>query len=180
MFLKCLTYTVKPLSIISLCIVYLQVLFVNVVPTNLTTVKIPCSYMCVEAFAAKNFSKIFLYGQLCQGVKLFHFRGRVSLWHVGKFLHIDTAVCSRRFYWIPCCCHIPLLIVFSPMVFSGTRYRHVSTYISPHLFQLHILGSDVNILHTYIIVLVSIRGLLEKYPTFGREKETGLLGAFDT
>ena len=25
-----------------------------------------------------------------------------------------------------------------------------------------------------------IRGLLEKYPTFGREKETGLLGALDT
>ena len=27
---------------------------------------------------------------------------------------------------------------------------------------------------------VYIRGLLEKYPTFGREKETGLLGALDT
>ena len=26
----------------------------------------------------------------------------------------------------------------------------------------------------------SLRGLLEKYPTFGREKETGLLGALDT
>jgi hypothetical protein len=25
-----------------------------------------------------------------------------------------------------------------------------------------------------------IHGLLEKYPTFGREKETGLLGALDT
>ena len=29
-------------------------------------------------------------------------------------------------------------------------------------------------------VCVYIRGLLEKYPTFGREKETGLLGALDT
>jgi hypothetical protein len=28
--------------------------------------------------------------------------------------------------------------------------------------------------------LLIIRGLLEKYPTFGREKETGLLGALDT
>ena len=27
---------------------------------------------------------------------------------------------------------------------------------------------------------VEVRGLLEKYPTFGREKETGLLGALDT
>jgi len=26
----------------------------------------------------------------------------------------------------------------------------------------------------------AVRGLLEKYPTFGREKETGLLGALDT
>jgi hypothetical protein len=26
----------------------------------------------------------------------------------------------------------------------------------------------------------AIRGLLEKYPTFGREKETGLPGALDT
>ena len=25
-----------------------------------------------------------------------------------------------------------------------------------------------------------VRGLLEKYPTFGREKETGLLAALDT
>jgi len=25
-----------------------------------------------------------------------------------------------------------------------------------------------------------LRGLLEKYPTFGREKETGLFGALDT
>jgi hypothetical protein len=30
------------------------------------------------------------------------------------------------------------------------------------------------------VKLVYIRGLLEKYPTFGREKETGLLGALDT
>jgi len=29
-------------------------------------------------------------------------------------------------------------------------------------------------------VLINIRGLLEKYPTFGREKETGLLGALGT
>ena len=27
---------------------------------------------------------------------------------------------------------------------------------------------------------ICIHGLLEKYPTFGREKETGLLGALDT
>jgi len=27
---------------------------------------------------------------------------------------------------------------------------------------------------------IHLRGLLEKYPTFGREKETGLPGALDT
>jgi len=30
------------------------------------------------------------------------------------------------------------------------------------------------------LILAKVRGLLEKYPTFGREKETGLLGALDT
>ena len=32
----------------------------------------------------------------------------------------------------------------------------------------------------YSIKRKNVRGLLEKYPTFGREKETGLLGALDT
>ena len=32
----------------------------------------------------------------------------------------------------------------------------------------------------YDCMLLTVRGLLEKYPTFGREKETGLLGALDT
>ena len=36
---------------------------------------------------------------------------------------------------------------------------------------------DCNFLVTDFDIL---RGLLEKYPTFGREKETGLLGALDT
>ena len=36
------------------------------------------------------------------------------------------------------------------------------------------LMKRVNVTNLYI------RGLLEKYPTFGREKETGLLGALDT
>jgi hypothetical protein len=30
------------------------------------------------------------------------------------------------------------------------------------------------------ITIQTVRGLLEKYPTFGREKETGLLRALDT
>ena len=36
----------------------------------------------------------------------------------------------------------------------------------------------MSLLNTYI--LNYIRGLLEKYPTFGQEKETGLPGALDT
>ena len=32
----------------------------------------------------------------------------------------------------------------------------------------------------HIYIYIYTRGLLEKYPTFGREKETGLLGALDT
>ena len=33
---------------------------------------------------------------------------------------------------------------------------------------------------TWVIFRLELRGLLEKYPTFGREKETGLPGALDT
>jgi len=32
----------------------------------------------------------------------------------------------------------------------------------------------------WLYIYIYIRGLLEKYPTFGREKETGLPGALDT
>ena len=42
---------------------------------------------------------------------------------------------------------------------------------------------SINLLSTFLLLEargVRIRGLLEKYPTFGREKETGLLGALDT
>jgi len=35
-------------------------------------------------------------------------------------------------------------------------------------------------MYASIYIYIYIRGLLEKYPTFGREKETGLLGALDT
>ena len=44
----------------------------------------------------------------------------------------------------------------------------------------HLLGPfRVNTADTKSLKLY-VRGLLEKYPTFGREKETGLLGALDT
>jgi len=36
------------------------------------------------------------------------------------------------------------------------------------------------VIHFSLKIMRNVRGLLEKYPTFGREKETGLLGALDT
>jgi hypothetical protein len=42
------------------------------------------------------------------------------------------------------------------------------------------IHSDNAHLHLPIKAGQVIRGLLEKYPTFGREKETGLPGALDT
>jgi len=41
--------------------------------------------------------------------------------------------------------------------------------------RVHILEDTACVNH-----IVRVRGLLEKYPTFGREKETGLPGALDT
>ena len=42
-----------------------------------------------------------------------------------------------------------------------------------------LLGKTQICVHDYKDSPVYIRGLLEKYPTFGREKETGLPGALD-
>ena len=47
------------------------------------------------------------------------------------------------------------------------------TSVKNHHYSLRNNTEDRSSLH-------DIRGLLEKYPTFGREKETGLLGALDT
>ena len=48
--------------------------------------------------------------------------------------------------------------------------------------QLYVCLSLFAALHFfhYFSEVFDVRGLLEKYPTFGREKETGLLGALDT
>jgi len=50
-----------------------------------------------------------------------------------------------------------------------------------------IINNALKRIYQYVIKFVQmyhnflhLRGLLEKYPTFGREKETGLLGALDT
>ena len=48
-----------------------------------------------------------------------------------------------------------------------------------------ILRMDVRItffklIRSMLVCVSCVRGLLEEYPTFGREKETGLLGALDT
>ena len=51
----------------------------------------------------------------------------------------------------------------------GCLYVVVKGKVNTH-FHLQPLGYES----------VDLRGLLEKYPTFGREKETGLLGALDT
>ena len=60
-------------------------------------------------------------------------------------------------------------------MFSGRLYCDQDTFF----FHTRTLDSVA----VYIPTLSSshaVRGLLEKYPTFGREKETGLLGALDT
>jgi len=45
-------------------------------------------------------------------------------------------------------------------------------HLPPHAHKCHCLNS--------FSTTWPVRGLLEKYPTFGREKETGLPGALDT
>ena len=55
------------------------------------------------------------------------------------------------------------------LFYFGNNTLHVSDGLS-------VRHQESKTVHTALC----IRGLLEKYPTFGREKETGLLGALDT
>ena len=75
------------------------------------------------------------------------------------------------------------------------RLINNSVYISLNLHKSHITSTE-NYLFWVLYVrfnefqiislawnkndIVCVCGLLEKYPTFGREKESGLLGALDT
>jgi hypothetical protein len=65
---------------------------------------------------------------------------------------------------------------------SHPKRNHTSTTSKVHVFLA--LGqtqiSMTNTINSCHKMRRLIRGLLEKYPTFGREKETGLLGALDT
>ena len=59
------------------------------------------------------------------------------------------------------------------------HFRLVSTvkrieFVSDRLSYIVLKGCWLH------IIVVNVHGLLENYPTFGREKETGLLGALDT
>ena len=53
-------------------------------------------------------------------------------------------------------------------------YYNINNLMGPPSYMRSV--EDLNVFRRRM----AIRGLLEKYPTFGREKETGLLGALDT
>jgi len=60
-------------------------------------------------------------------------------------------------------------------IYIGSRQlKHLRTV----LYKNYVITKQL--LKTSTTEYLEIRGLLEKYPTFGREKETGLLGALDT
>ena len=70
----------------------------------------------------------------------------------------------------------------APICFGCTKQPS-----SGHMYQKILKESYTSVAIRIIIKsmaeispLHKVRGLLEKYPTFGREKETGLLGALDT
>jgi len=63
----------------------------------------------------------------------------------------------------------------NPKIWSNDNETHVWNRWTKKHCQERVLYK-INISDT----ICKIRGLLEKYPTFGREKETGLLGALDT
>jgi hypothetical protein len=57
-----------------------------------------------------------------------------------------------------------------------TQNTHIQSWMVTEILAREVWNFD----SYYSLIDYQIRGLLEKYPTFGREKETGLLGALDT
>jgi len=56
----------------------------------------------------------------------------------------------------------------------------VSQYSMSQIWSILPQKFALSVYEAFVVECLHIRGLLEKYPTFGREKETGLLGALDT
>jgi hypothetical protein len=69
-----------------------------------------------------------------------------------------------------CTCEIKCRIAMAKAAFNKKRTLFTST------LELELRKKLVKC----YVWSIALRGLLEKYPTFGREKETGLLGALDT
>ena len=69
-------------------------------------------------------------------------------------------------------------------VLSEVYIQHMEGTTIPMILSKHSIKGYYRYVDDMLIVhtdsTTNIRGLLEKYPTFGREKETGLLGALDT
>ena len=64
----------------------------------------------------------------------------------------------------------------------SVNYPHIQlrqSFAKPRFAALYLIAPLSNLIPS-LSQNDLIRGLLEKYPTFGREKETGLLGALDT
>ena len=71
--------------------------------------------------------------------------------------HLMVALVQKQFFYHS--------LLFGTWTLASNLY-HIQ-FLCPNMF-VHMYGC------------MYVRGLLEKYPTFGREKETGLLGALDT
>jgi hypothetical protein len=130
------------------------------------------SSSCRPCSALPNSSFIVVTHQSCQFRQL-----KEAILCLGVFLVTPQNLFSKYF---------PSVIV---MFLFSVLFRYLCSYCiffycckkwkttqKRYSFCLMIEASD----HGYVLHTRRIRGLLEKYPTFGREKETGLLGALDT
>jgi len=66
---------------------------------------------------------------------------------------------------------------------QGSEHRSVIPHVLPQTWAQWsgpVVIENTNTIQNMKYRIQNVRGLLEKYPTFGREKETGLPGALDT
>ena len=108
-----------------------------------------------------------------------HIESSVEAYHI----HISEATHNQLDRLVVYCCEERGLTQFKVQLLPGVFYVviyairwPVCSTNSQHFVKSHAFTTG----KTAVFYDIQIRGLLEKYPTFGRKKETGLLGALDT
>jgi hypothetical protein len=96
----------------------------------------------------------------------------------SQLIAIFVVTCYITSYLIPVCCHKKVIVNVTSVYSAISEHNAIEIITSCAMSEFTAAAAITCCAVSQRIGV--LRGLLEKYPTFGREKETGLLGALDT